>query len=423
MPRNTDASGNAINLTSAQIVSRYWKDVYSNNHFGNLRTQTDVIRELYYKNGKMMLQEINMLHQALVGMGRLEDKTLGCFIDYMNERGVRGWGEVIYAGKDRDGLLNICERVPNLCYEVVLGHTKPQWKTSTIKIYETTIYKMRNDMIEVSAGSDAMIADAKREATRILEDAKTKISQCEEMLKEERSMTASLQKIITKNGIELPHQCDCGEIYEESEVFTDIIYTGREVLVYDETTGEVIKEVETEPSVRELQLYRPLWHCHRGSNEDKICWKCIIGHSSNNYKCSPCFQPNPAKTPKVIGYPNMKMTTPLYEYHTPQCRTCLSSMDKHNCYAWNKNKYLVVPLMDKVVKELVGRFARSNNTYTSILPSEVKGLVAELGRDMITRITIPTHTGTHYRGGMEVYEYEPVVRDKPVIQALRQEAY
>lgn len=419
MPRNQDANGNALSLNASQTAARYWKDTFGNaRHFTAVRTAGDVIRELHYKCVDTLYKKCLRDLETLVSSNICPDKV-GAFVRWMED-------DADYISQDTYNflLLSLCGAVdiPDDDWEViarfknnatmkelVLGSTTPQYTSYAFQCLDRFSDELDATIPSANAAA-AAVKKAREDADKRIKDCEDGVAQTKEILKEERKMVRQLEKIITANGIDLPKQCACGEIYEPENCVEKVEYKARVVKVLDEETGEIIEEAETLGG--KVELYRPLYHHHWNGreqcNENFACHRCIFGAPEN---CSPCFVPQPKKVEFIAA----KMYGKAYEYSPPQCFCCMNGIDKRNCFVWNKNRYLLVPQFAACLPEIVAPRALRDNTYTKIRPSAFREVQADKGVPVMT-ISVKTTTGTDYFGD---YQYENTTGNRVCVRPLR----
>ena len=385
MPRLTNAQGQAISLTNAQMVAKYWKDIVgSRNHYGSVRTNGDVIRELHNLVG------INLVASCKFNMTTICNRAGGCgfsgdlgeFLGDSNIQRCMNQESIDYLlntlvplasdSLNRDLLTStpsalFSDDVLGIYKEDVIGSAHPCWTAGSIKFltkFESALtYYIRCYLTNNNAR--VSIDRVKEECRKEIDDMKKSVEQTKELLQEESKMNRMLENIIEKNGIELPKSCVCGEIYDPSECYIKITRPPRKVKVYDETTDTIVEEYET--AGIDNTLWRPLFHHHyvkRDETEDMSCAKCIFADRGKGG--SPCFLPT-SKAPYTIG----QVGDRLYEYAQPTCMCCVNPVGNSNCFVWNKSKYLVSPVLCQVVQEAIPPRKYNKGDYSAISPSDV----------------------------------------------------
>lgn len=392
MPTHTAAS-----LTSALSRTLYWTDSYGTiHHYNVVRTQADVIRELHYKLGSTFSKNLTRYLTRLVGSGAVpefaKDWDISGFCD-----GTRHFIGMLLV-EDPEMLSASLAAKRRYC-GVVVGHDTEQYTAIGLNRVEN----LQSDLWRMLPSEDAaavMVAQINTDCEVRIKEIEASVAQTKELLVEERARNVALEKVIVNAGVELPTQCMCGNIRcleDESEV---LWWEPRKVVSLDEETGELVEEYET--SGGEVELWRQTWFHHfvgRTQQDEVACRDCVLGNTADKGKCSPCFDPT-TTTDAVIGVSKGKS----FEFRTPSCYCCAQSVETGNCFAWNKNRYLVVPQLMECVKELVPRRKVVNGTYESIAASEV--LEVQMDKDIpVARQYVQTQTTRYY--GTD-YNYEAV---------------
>ncbi len=418
MPTHTGTS-----LNVAELRKMYWIDNGMDAEFGVVRTQADIIRELHYKLGMTLLTRCRLSLRTLKEFGWSDD--LGTFLgelDLASSHPVRLYIEREYNPHteqwDTDTLGNIAAYT-----KVRKGNEKPQFDPECLTFLDRLGIAL-NSALPVNAAErmKAEMEVAKKVAAEAEAKADLRIVQTKALLKEETAMKVRLEKVLLKSGIELPQQCLCGEIRCEEEETEVVEYPPRMVLVYDEHADQMVMEAET--SGGRVEYHKPMWFHHYVGEEQQdegACRKCVLGdiaqvsvgvcvESGGKGKCSPCFDPQPKKVEPKVGIKYGKG----FEYFTPQCFCCVSPLGTSNCFAWNKNRYLILPQLGECVKELVPTRKIRKGEFDSITPSEV----IEIQRDAeipVSKVMITGIGGTEYYGD---YDYRNVASSLVAVQGL-----
>ena len=417
MPQHTSTS-----LNSATIRTTYWTDTFgTSRQFVPVRTQVDVVRELHYKVGSILYKNCATYLQALQKVG------LGMDLDSLT------LSEDTKTYLDAEGINTIDQITNPNTYQCEISGVGGQWKATAISFLERfsqELYRMMPD----ADGAARQVAEAHKNAATIVAAGEKVVEQIKDRLTLADKTIASLEKVIDKAGLTMPQECMCGEIRDKEGETQVVVITPKkqlEVQINGTTTkgvwmcpqdveygeGLTYETVEIYDGVEgeyTVELSRPTWFAHKGDEEEGCCRNCILGDTANKGKCSPCFDPNPKKCPAVVGTQYGK----AFEFYAPICPMCVNPLTKSNCFAWNKNRYLVCPQIGEVLKELIPKrtLRADNHLLTETLkPSEVKE-IQEDGDVPVAIVRINTLGRTNYYGD---YEYETGTDNRAVVRPAR----
>lgn len=404
MPQHTSTS-----MNSALIRTTYWTDTHgTSRHFAPVRTQIDVVRELHYKTGNLLLRNVKRYLAALRRVGLAQD------LDGLT------LSEDTKSFIDAYGINSIEAIMSDGTYQVEICGVGGQWRADALPFLERLQQELWTMMPDAD-GAARQVAEAHKKAAKTVEDVCKSVAQIKERLIEADKMVVSLEKVIAKANLTMPDQCMCGEIRSKEDETEVLKIPARKVLVLGQTADgkdamyEDYEGMSDDTYEHTVELSRPTWFGHNGTEEDGMCRNCVLGDTSKKGKCSPCFDPNPKKCPAVIGTQYGK----AFEFYAPQCPVCVNPLSKSNCFAWNKNRYLVCPQLGECLKELIPKRQLRNGEYDSVLPSAVKEVSAD-SEIPVQLVRCSSLGSTNYWGNYEYAtgtSYPVVVRGVTVIDA------